>query len=113
MKEPPAKYTFFRIEKPGHLAITRNRIGLQEAESFRRELIGYLESYNHDIILDSSGLDDLDCSGIAVIIRAESAARKRGVYIRVEGLKNKPRHIAEITRTLSILEHPERFIHPR
>jgi len=107
MNKPPARYTFFTVEKPGYLAITKSRIGLHEAESFRKELVRYLEIHNHDINLNSSRLNDLDCSGIAVIIRAESEARKRGVYIRFEGLKNKPRHIAEITKTLKILEHPE------
>ncbi|MFH1710846.1 MAG: STAS domain-containing protein [Nanoarchaeota archaeon] len=109
MKERPANYTFFRIEKPGYLMITRNRIGLQEAESFRKELVDYLKSYKKNITLNSSSLDDLDCAGIAVIIRAEAEAAKRGLYIRLEGLKNKPRHVAEITKTLDVLEHPERY----
>ena len=110
-------YTFFTIETPGYLKVNRKRIDLHEAENFRKEMIKYLTFYKKDIILDLSILDDLDCAGIAVIVRAEAAARKEGVHIKIKGLHGRAENSARITRLDKILSSQEYQVnfshHPR
>ncbi len=89
-------YTFFRIEKPGHLLITKERIGLHEAEYFRKELTKYSELYKKDIVLNTAVLNNLDCSGVAAIIRAEAAARKNDAHITLKGLHGRAENAVEI-----------------
>lgn len=103
-------YKFFNVERPGYLTVTKPRIGLHEAEDFRKELTRYLEIYKKHITLDTSQLDNLDCAGIAVIVKAEAAARKIGSYITLEGLHGRARHTTEIMQTLDLFEHPENYI---
>ncbi len=103
-----SSYTFFKIEKPGYLLVTRERIGLHESEYFRKELIRYLELYKKDIVLNMSHLDSLDCAGVAVIVRTESEARKNGAHITLEGLHRKAEDAAKIMHLNKFLtsNHP-------
>lgn len=91
-----SSYTFFTIKEQGYLLVIKERIGLHEAEYFRKELTRYMESYKKSIVLDTSNVDSLDCAGVAAIVRVEVAARKNGAYITLEGLHGRAENAAKI-----------------
>lgn len=95
-RESSQEYSFFSVDKPGYLKVTRERIGLHEAEEFRKELMRYMETNTGSIILDMSMLDELDTAGIAVIMRAEKRAKQNRAHIRLSGLRGKPQSLLDM-----------------
>lgn len=115
-REGKRLYRYFRISKqnPYEIKIIQERIGLHETSQFLKELSDYLDRHRGSTTINCSRVDNLDYAGIAVIVQEEARARKRGIYLRLEGLHGRARDLTDITRTTGILEHPERYLaYPR
>lgn len=102
-------YTFFTIEKPGCLIVTKKSICLPKARYFKEELIKYLDEYNKNIVLDMSYVADIDSAGAAVIVSAEAAARKKGAHIKLEGLCERVQHLLKVTKLDGLLTSPKEY----
>ena len=79
--------SFFKEREKGYLSITQPRIGLHNVKEFKRQLESYLAGYMGEVILDISQLDELDSSGIAVLLQLEKFELDRQAQIRLTGFK--------------------------
>ena len=93
-------------ENPQRIALAVSEIRLDSTPSFRRELMRYLHEHPGDTVLDVSGLDYTDTSGIATLIQAEAFKLREGSTLKLDGLHGEPEGILENTRLKDLFLHP-------
>jgi anti-anti-sigma factor len=60
------------------------------------------------LTIDLADLTYLDCSGVATLIEALRIARNRKALLQLRGLRDRPRHLLEVTGLLRLFETTER-----
>jgi len=106
MKQNPAEYTFFRVEKPGYLEITRQQIPLNCPE-FKTELMDYLSKMDSSVkklIINFSKVEYVTTSCPAILIQVLATAKKQKIALSLEGIIGKVANQLEITKLKSIFE---------
>ena len=79
-----------------------------EAGAFRDAILGLLKHGKSNIVLNLSGLDYLDSSGIGELVRNYLTVVKKGGAMRVVGLASKVEEILKITQLYQVFpEYPD------
>ena len=79
-----------------------------EASAFRDAILGLLKHGKNNIVLNLSGLDYLDSSGIGELVRNYLTVVKKGGAMRVVGLASKVEEILRITQLYQVFpEYPD------
>ncbi|MGA2301859.1 MAG: STAS domain-containing protein [Candidatus Acidiferrum sp.] len=79
-----------------------------EAGAFRDAILGLLKHGKKNIVLNLSGLDYLDSSGIGELVRNYLTVVKKGGAMKVVGLASKVEEILKITQLYQVFpEYPD------
>jgi len=79
-----------------------------EAGAFRDAILGLLQHGKNNIVLNLSGLDYLDSSGIGELVRNYLTVVKRGGAMKVVGLASKVEEILKVTHLYQVFpEYPD------
>ncbi len=79
-----------------------------EAGAFRDAILGLLKRGKNNIVLNLSGLDYLDSSGIGELVRNYLTVVKKGGSMKVVGLASKVEEILKITQLYQVFpEYPD------
>ena len=81
-------------------AITGKFLGSIDGPSFREALQGYKENGVKKVVIDLSGTDLMDSSGIGEMIAGLTSMRNAGGDMRLAGLRKRIRNIFLMTRLL-------------
>jgi anti-sigma B factor antagonist len=80
-------------------------ITIDSSPELRRALLGMLEARDsRGVMLDFSGVDYIDTSGLAVLIETLRSARQLGKSLQLSGLRERPRYLLESTGLLRLFE---------
>lgn len=86
----------------------RGKLTSLESKAFREMIHGLLASGHTNIVLNLTGLDYLDSSGIGELVRNYMTTVKRGGAMRVVGLAPKVEEIFKITQLYQVFpEFPD------
>jgi anti-sigma B factor antagonist len=102
------------VALPGHLEIQRDadahgvvvalrgELDLGSAPHFQQELREIQEARPARILIDLRSLDFIDCTGIALMIRAQQSAHANG---RRLALRRGPRQVQRLFQLTGLLDH--------
>jgi anti-sigma B factor antagonist len=86
------------------LVYFRGNCDLYSAPKFKASILKRIESGVGRILIDMSGIDYLDSTGVGAIISVLQAARRTGGEVRFQGLKGSPRRLLERTSILPLMK---------
>src|SRR5215475_9833197 len=101
MPIPPRSKNFsIRIRHSGPAALidVTGSLTFFESGALRQAISGLLADKHHDIVLNLSGLEYLDSSGIGELVRNYLTVVKSGGSLKVVGLSDKIEDILKITQ---------------
>jgi anti-sigma B factor antagonist len=88
----------FQPVRDGVVARVQGEIDFSRAPDFRQELMGALQAEPPRLVLDLAGVDYMDSSGVAALVEALQAQRRRGAKLVLCNLQPKVRGIFDIAR---------------
>jgi anti-sigma B factor antagonist len=97
-------------EKVGSGAVTlylEGELDLQDAEALQRRLDHLQQTYRGRLVIDLRGLDFLGSAGVAVLVRAESYARRDGWVLEIRQGGPQIRRVFEVCGLLDELPFVE------
>jgi len=71
---------------------------------FQRELLAQAEKKPKRIVVDLGGVQFMDSSGVASLVKLLSAAKKSGIELRLAALDERVRGIFEVTRLNTVFD---------
>ena len=97
-----------RQAETASLVEVSGRLTSFEAGAFRDAILGLLKHGKNNIVLNLSGLDYLDSSGIGELVRNYLTVVKKGGAMKVVGLGSKVEEILKITKLYQVFrEFPD------
>ena len=89
--------------KNGALAYLTGPIDIESSPAVRDRLIALLHApHSRTVSIDLSGVTRIDSSGVATLIEALKIARNCKTELRLQGLRDRLRHLFEATGILSL-----------
>jgi len=89
----------------GALVCLGGRVTVDSSPALRKQLLAMLSRGSRPtLIIDLSGLSYIDCSGIATLVEALRIARQRHTNLQLQGVRDGPRHLLEVTGLLHLFE---------
>lgn len=79
-------------------------INLEASSSFQKTLLEQVDKNPGCLVVNLSGVDYMDSSGVASLVKVMSRCRAVGVSLRLAGLTRRVRSIMEITRLDKIFD---------
>jgi len=75
-------------------------------DSFREQFVNWWQSLPelHNVVVDLSGVDFLDSSGLGSLIALLKRVSERGGDMKIAGLQKKVRMVFEITRAFKVFD---------
>jgi anti-sigma B factor antagonist len=111
MPIPPREKNFsitIRQAGPASLIDVKGSLTLFESSALRQCIAGLLAEKKKDIVLNLSGLEYLDSSGIGELVRNYLTVIKSGGTMKVVGLSDKVEEILKITQLYKVFpEFPD------
>jgi len=111
MPIPPREKNFsitIRHSGPASLIDVVGSLTLFESSALRQAIAGLIAEKRKDIILNLSGLEYLDSSGIGELVRNYLTVIKRGGSLKVVGLSERVEDILKITQLYKVFpEFPD------
>ena len=93
----------------GALVSLSGRVSVDSSPTLREQLHAVLKRPSlPSLTIDLADLTYLDCSGVATLIEALRIARNRKALLQLRGLRDRPRHLLEVTGLLRLFETTER-----
>ena len=93
----------------GALIRLSGRVSVDSSPDVRERLHALLKRQSlPKLTIDLAELTYLDCSGVATLIEALRIARSRKTRLQLRGLRDRPRHLLEVTGLLRLFETNER-----
>lgn len=80
------------------------RLTLAEAPEVKERVRSLIDRGVSHIIMDLSGLEFVDSSGLAVFVSTLKATRQAGGWLRLFGIQERPREIFTLTRLDQVFE---------
>jgi anti-sigma B factor antagonist len=83
------------------------RVNIDTSGAMRRTIAEALHSMSPAVVLDLSGVNYIDTSGLATLLEASRIARQQGTRLVVHGLHGQPRellHFSQIDHLLDIAD---------
>ena len=81
------------------------RVTVDSSPALRNQLLALLSRGSlPTLIIDLSPLSYIDCSGITTLIEALRIARHRHTNLQLQGLRDAPRHLLEVTGLLHLFD---------
>jgi anti-sigma B factor antagonist len=81
------------------------RVTIDSSPDLRKQLHALLDQpCPPALIIDLSELSYIDCSGIGTLIEALRIARQRHSNLELQGLRDRPRHLLEVTGLLRLFD---------
>ena len=89
------------------------RVTIDSSPKLREQLLALLNQRTPPtLLIDLSGLSYIDCSGIATLVEALRIARQRHTNLELQGVRDGPRHLLEVTGLLRLFETNGGTDHP-
>jgi anti-sigma B factor antagonist len=93
----------------GALVCLSGRVSIDSSPDLRERLHAVLKRQSLPALtIDLAELTYMDCSGVATLIEALRIARSRKTLLQLRGLRDRPRHLLEVTGLLRLFETNER-----
>ena len=93
----------------GALVCLGGRVSVDSSPDLREQLHAVLKRPSLPAVtIDLADLTYLDCSGVATLIEALRIARSHKTLLQLRGLRDRPRHLLEVTGLLRLFETNER-----
>ena len=86
------------------LAILSGSIYVEEAAQLRESLIGYIAQGHNTFIIDLSGVDYIDSSGLGTLVAIQKRALQNGGSVIIKGIKGLVKDLFELTRLTKVFE---------
>lgn len=87
-----------RIEKDKVIVPIFGDLNVEKSISLRKDLLNYVDKgYNH-IVVDLKEMDDIDSTGLGVLVFINKMARKKNGEVSIKGLNGHAKQIFELTR---------------
>lgn len=81
----------------------RGDMDLYDAPRLADALIAHIDGGNRHLILDMSGVDYLDSTGVGVIIRLLQRSKTSGGSVRFQGIHGSPRSVLTMSNVISLI----------
>ena len=82
------------------------RLTIENRNAFRRELLAWIDDAiahgEMDVTLDMRQTEDLDVSGIALLVAVQQRAALHGLKIRVQGANDRVRQMLVVSRITTL-----------
>lgn len=93
----------------GAVVCLSGRVSIDSSPHLRERLHAVLKRQSLPALtIDLAELTYMDCSGVATLIEALRIARSRKTLLQLKGLRDRPRHLLEVTGLLRLFETNER-----
>ena len=93
----------------GAVVCLSGRVSIDSSPDLRERLHAVLKRQSLPALtIDLAELTYMDCSGVATLIEALRIARSRKTLLQLKGLRDRPRHLLEVTGLLRLFETNER-----
>jgi anti-sigma B factor antagonist len=80
-------------------------VDLYSSPQLRETVLDLFQNRGQEkVVVDLSGVEYIDSSGIASLVEGLQEARKRKCRFVLSGLNEGPRHVLELTRLLNVFE---------
>jgi anti-sigma B factor antagonist len=92
-------------ERDGALVVSpRGDVDLSRSPALRHALMQAQEGRPRRLVVDLSGVDYMDSSGVATLVEAMQIARRNDTRVLLSGMKDRVRSIFEIARLDAVFE---------
>jgi anti-sigma B factor antagonist len=93
------------IEREDHLlVIVTGSIYLEDANTLRAKLFGCIEMGHTSLVIDLSGVDYIDGSGLGTMVAVQRKAYQRGGRLCVKGLNGFVKELFDLTHLSNVIE---------
>ncbi len=96
----------------GDKVVMHGRITVENSGEMRRALSRALRAKPARISVDLSDVSYIDTSGLATLVEAARNARGQGTRLLLDGMKDQPRYLFEITHLDRLFDGPAQEVHP-
>lgn len=79
-------------------------VDMGSSPALRDAILRLLRDRSEFVVLNLSGVDYVDSSGVASLVEGLQEARRLGTGLRLAGLQPKPRHVLKITGLLDLFD---------
>lgn len=89
------------------VARVTGEVDVYTASKLKETLIPLAEKENHRLVIDLSGVEYIDSTGLGIFIGALKAAEKSGSTLKLTGLNDRVRRLFEITGLHEVIDIDE------